>query len=261
MQIHNIICGKKYYEEKDNSSIDDSSWRFDRFYSYCEQELSDICTDRNTLLNYMIHLYYADEKFYDSDKAILWNVFGEDIYNRYSRNELCCNEIVLKKLEKKEKRARVSAEQIKKMCSNANIVNIKDLPDGKIAITDAELDCIVDVLPNDEEAQRLMISLLAIYRKINLNHEKGKMKVIKINKGKKNEITMYQLCKLADIHANQFYNRLKVLHENGLISIDMSNLKVPKITVCLLPHCMDKQEYEIGDINDVRTMILERKLA
>lgn len=261
MQIHNIICGKKYYDEKENSSIDDSSWRFDRFYSYCEQELLDICTDRNTLLNYMIHLYYADEKFYDSDKAILWNVFGEDIYNRYSKNELCCNEIILKKLKKKEKKARVNAEQIKKMCSEANIVRIKDLPEGKVAITDAELDYIVDVLPNDEEAQRLMISLLALYRKINLTHKKGKMRVIKISKGKKNEITMYQLCKLADIHANQFYNRLQVLHEKGLICIDVSNLKVPKITVCISQHCMEKKEYEIGDINDVKMMLLERKLA
>lgn len=79
LKMHNIICGKKYYDEKEGTCIDDTTRRFDRFYSYCENELMGICPDRETLLNYLIHLFYTNEEFYNCDKAILWNVFGEDI--------------------------------------------------------------------------------------------------------------------------------------------------------------------------------------
>jgi len=89
---HNIICGKKYYDEKESSSIDTSTWRFARFYSYCEEELTNVCKDRKKLLNYLIYLYYIDEKFCNSDKSILWNVFGKDICNRYIHNEICTSD-------------------------------------------------------------------------------------------------------------------------------------------------------------------------
>lgn len=252
MQMHNVICGKKYYDEKESSCIDDSNWRFDRFYSYCEEELLDICSDRKLLLNYLIYLFYADGEFYESDKAILWNVFGVDICNRYIENELCSDDAILKKLFKKEKRAKVKAEEIRKMCSEANLVCIKDLSEKSISITDVEVKHIAEVLSDDLEAQRLMISLLAVYRKINVENEKGKLKKIKLTKGKKNEVTMHQLCKLADIYCNQFYNRLKRLHESKLINIDVENLKIPKITVCIPILAKEHTEYEISDINDVK---------
>lgn len=261
LDIHNIICGKKYYDEKENSSIDDSTWRFDRFYSYCENELLDICSDRRILLNYIIHLFYTNENFYGCDKSILWNVFGEDICNRYIKKEI--NESVeeLTKLAKKEKRAKVKSESIKKMCSNANIIHIKELPEKEILITDTELTYIADAVSDDKEAQRLMIALLALYRKVNAEHKKGKMKAIKISKGRKNEITMYQICKLADIHYNQIHNRLKLLHEKGLINIDIHNMKVPKIIACIPVQAKIHEEYQITDINDVRYKLLERMFA
>lgn len=261
LQMHNVICGKKYYDEKESSCIDDSTWRFERFYSYCEEQLLDICSDRKVLLDYMIHLFYADGEFYESDKAILWNVFGSDICNRYIENELCSDSTIAKKLFKKEKRAKAKAEDIKEMCSKANIICIKDLPDKPITITDTEITYISDMLPSDIEAQRLMVALLAIYRKINVDSKNGKGKVIKIAKGKKNEVTMYQLCKLADIYCNQFQSRLKALYEKELIDIDVENLKVPKVKICIPK--MEKMcvEYEISDINDVRKLMLEQKIA
>lgn len=261
LDMHNIICGKKYYDEKENSSIDDSTWRFDHFYSYCENELMDICPDRKILLNYLIHLFYTNENFYDCDKGILWNVFGEDICNRYMKKEINESQGELVKLAKKEKRAKVKSGAIKKMCSNANTIHIKELPEKETYITDAELAYIADTVSDDKEAQRLMIALLALYRKINADHQTGKLKAIKIKKGKKNEITMYQICKLADIHYNQIYNRLKLLHEKRLIDVDIHNMKVPKITVCIPVQEMVNEEYQITDINDVRTKVLERMFA
>ena len=261
LQMHNTICGKKYYDEKENSCIDDSTWRFEPFYAYCEEELLKECSDRETLLNYLIHLFYTDDKFYNCDKAILWNVFGEDICNRYMHNDICTDEILLKKLGKKENKAEKNARKVKKMLSSANIISIKDLPEESVVITDTELNYIAKTIPDNAEAQRLMISLLALYRKINVNHKKGKYKAIKITKGKKNEITMNQLCKLSDIYLNQFHNRLKVLHEKELINIDLGNLKVPKVEVCIPEMRKDDKEYEIIDINDVGTMLSECKLA
>ena len=259
LQMHNIICGKKYYDEKESYSVDDSTWRFQRFYSYCEEELLNICSDRKLLLNYMIYLFYADADFYYCDKAILWNVFGEDICNRYLKKELCVDDVILAKLAKKEKKAKTKAEQIKQMCSQANIISIKDLPEKEIFITDKEIKYIVKVLPNDDVAQRLMVALLALYRKINVD-EKGK-KAIKIQKGKKNEITMNQICKLADIHYNQVYGRLKILYEKGLIGIDLQNMKVPKIISCIPKQEKLHEEYTIIDINDIRKYMPERQFA
>lgn len=261
LQMHNTICGKKYYDEKENTCIDDSTWRFEPFYAYCEEELLKECTDRETLLNYLIHLFYADDKFYNCDKAILWNVFGEDICNRYMNKDICTDEILLKKLAKKENRAAKNAEKVKKMVSSANIISIKDLPEETVIISDAELNYIAETIPDNEEAQRLMLSLLALYKKINVGNGEEKSKAIKISKGKKNEITEYQLCKLSDIHLNQFHNRLKILHEKGLISINMSNLKVPKIKVHIPKLCEEGKEYKIIDINDVGTILSECKLA
>ena len=261
LQTHNIICGKKYYDEKENSNIDDSSWRFARFYSYCEEELLKICKDRNKLLNYMIYAYYTDEKFCNSDKGILWNVFGEDICNRYMKRELCVSEEIKSKLKQKEKKAKDKAEQVKKMCSEANIICIKELSEKKIVITDAELNYILKNLPGDIEAQRLLIALLAIYRKINVEHKKGQMKKIKIKKGKKNEVTINQICKLADIYYNQIHGRLKKLSDNGMIEIDISNIKVPKITVCVPEAEKENEEFVIRDINDVYKNVIERKFT
>lgn len=261
VQMHNTICGKKYYDEKENSCIDDSTWGFDCFYSYCEEELLKECSDRKTLLNYLIYLFYTDDEFYNCDKAILWNVFGQDICYRYMNKDICTDEILLEKLAKKESRAEKNAKKVKKMISNANIISIKDLPEESVVITDAELNYITKTIPDNAEAQRLMISLLAVYRKININHKKGKYKTIKISKGKKNEITMNQLCKLSDIYLNQFHNRLKILHEKKLINIDLDNLKVPKVEVCIPELRKQDKEYNIININDVGTILSECKLA
>lgn len=261
LKIHNIICGKKYYDEKEGTCIEDSAWRFDRFYSYCENELMGICPDRETLLNYLIHLFYTNENFYNCDKAILWNVFGEDICKRYIRKEINVSLDDLEKLAKKEKKAKVKAEKIKEMCSNANIIHIKDLPENAIYITDTDVKYIVDSIPDNQEAQRLMIALLALYRKINVDHEKGKKKAIKIKKGNKNEVTIYQICKLADIHYNQVHNRLKLLYEKRLIDIDLKNMKVPKITVYIPDQNKEREEYKIVNINDIRVSIFESKMA
>lgn len=262
LNIHNIICGKKYYDEKEGTCIGDSTWRFDRFYSYCENELLEICHNRETLLNYLIHLFYTNENFYNCDKAILWNVFGEDICNRYMKREINMSPDALTKLAKKEKKAKIKAEQIKKMCSNANLIHIKDLPENEIYITDTDVKYIAETIPDDQEAQRLMIALLVLYRKINSEHGKGKKKAIKIKKGKKNEITIHQICKLADIYHNQVYNRLELLYEKKLIDIDLQNMKVPKITVYIPEREKKHEEYKIVDINDIREVnIFENKMA
>lgn len=262
LQMHNIICGKKYYDEKESSCVNDATWRFTRFYSYCEEELLAICSDRDLLLNYMIYLFYTNADFYHCDKSILWNVFGEDICNRYIHKEINVSTTELKKLAKKEEKAKRQAEVIEKMCSDANAINIKDLPQKEIYITDTEVDYVIESVTDDKEAQKLLIALLGLERKINAENEKGQhYKAIKIEKGKKNGVTMHQICKLADIYYNQIYNRLQVLYEKKLIDIDLQNLKVPKIKVCIPTREKRTEEYQILDINDIRKNVLEYRLA
>ena len=51
---------------------------------------------------------------------------------------------VLGKLAKKEKRAKVKADKIKEICSNANIIHIKDLPGNAIYVTDTDIKYIAE---------------------------------------------------------------------------------------------------------------------
>ena len=262
LQMHNAICGKKYYDEKVNINIDDSTWRFNCFYNYCENELLNICSNRKLLLDYLIHMFYTDKDFYHCDKSILWNVFGQDICNRYIHKEINVSTTELKKLAKKVEKAKRQAEAIKQMCSDANVINIKDLPQKEIYITDSEVDYVMKTVTDDKEAQKLLVALLGLERKINAENKKGQhYKAIKIEKGKKNGVTMYQICKLADIYYNQIYNRLQVLYEKKLIDIDLQNLKVPKIKVCIPPQEKRIEEYQILDINDIRKNVLEYRFA
>lgn len=257
LKMHNVICGKKYYDEKTQKKSDESTWRFERFYSYCEEELLNVCKDREKLLNYVIYLFYADKDFCKKDKGILWNVFGKDICNRYIGKQLCISDEIMHDLSKKEKKAKCKADSIKEMCKNASIVSIRNLPEKEIVITDAELKFIFEKLPNNKEAQRVLITLLAIYRKVNLDNTGKKPIPVKIAKGSKNEVTKNQICKLSDIYYNQIDNRIKLLYNEGLINIDVSNIKVPKITVLVpdLEKC--HKEYSVGEINDVRTKIID----
>lgn len=269
-ETHNIICGKKYFDEKEGYASNDASWRFERFYNYCEMQLLSLCNDREKLLNYLIYAYYTDADLYSSDKSILWNTFGREIYGKYLKHDYIEDnkgekeDEILKQLKKKEQKAERQAYKIKEMCSNANVIKIENLPENKIIITDAELDYIKQVLSDDKAAQRLAVALLAVYKKINSDYDKGgkrkRKKVIKINKGKKNEITETQICKLANIYHNQFENRMKKLHEKKVIIINMDNLSIPKVSVEIQERVKYQDEYEIIDINDVRKLI-DIKLA
>lgn len=248
LEMHKKICGKKYYDDKSSSSMDDSSGRFERFYSYCEIELHKLCKNRNKLLNYLIYAYYTDKEFCNADKSILWNVFGKDICGHYLNGNVILDEKKLERLKKSEEKAQEKAEKVKEMCQSANIVHIHGLEDGEIIITKNEL-LEIDNNIDDSVARRLMIVLLALYKKLNINSEKNKC-AIKLVRGKKGEITKNQLCKLANIHYNQFDKRLEKLVQSGLISVDISNLKVPKISLNMILD-NDKDGHKISDINDV----------
>lgn len=253
---HNRLCGKKYYEEKADFGGDRNLQRFASFYNFCEMELSMICKEREKLLNYLIYLFYTDAEFRNCDKAILWNVFGRDICMRYqSKSEL--NDEILTKLKKYETKAEKQAETLKKQCSQKNIVHIKNLPNVEIVITDREIDYIAH-RTDDKEAGRLMLALLVLYKKINIeNDDKKRMYPVKISKGKKSEVTKNQLCKLADIYYNQFDNRIKALYDRKLIDINLSNLKIPKIYIKIPELDKFEKSYSINDINEIFYIVKE----
>ena len=256
LEIHKKICGKKYYDDKNGSGTDDSSRRFERFYSYCEIELHKLCKDRNKLLNYLIYAYYTDKEFCNADKSILWNVFGQDICCRYLNGNVILDENRLERLRKSEDKAQEKAEKVKDMCKSANTVLIHGLEDEEIVITQNELSKINSDV-DDPAAVRLMIVLLVLYKKLNKKLEKNRC-VIKLVKGKKGEVTKNQLCKLADIYYNQFDNRLEKLVQNGLISVDIGNLKVPKISVNI-PIDNEADGHIIKDINDVSVVLSQAR--
>ena len=256
LEIHKKICGKKYYDDKNGSGTDDSSRRFERFYSYCEIELHKLCKDRNQLLNYLIYAYYTDKEFCNADKSILWNVFGQDICCRYLNGNVILDENRLERLRKSEDKAQEKAEKVKDMCKSANTVLIHGLEDEEIVITQNELSKINSDV-DDPAAVRLMIVLLVLYKKLNKKLEKNRC-VIKLVKGKKGEVTKNQLCKLADIYYNQFDNRLEKLVQNGLISVDIGNLKVPKISVNI-PIDNEADGHIIKDINDVSVVLSQAR--
>lgn len=260
LKIHNQICGDKYYEEKNNINSD-SEHRFDCFYSFCETELMKLCNDRTKLLEYVIYQLYTEKEFIGCDKSILWNVFGEDICEIYRIGNINTSPEKITKLENKRRRTeKKNAEAVKALRKGSRIVNIKDLPDGEITVTDTEISYISGIVEENQICLRLAVVLMAIYRKINFDNVK-KPKPIKLESGQKNKVTKNQLRKLADIDHKQIIKGFKLLECRGLIHIDIGNLKVPKISVNIPKLKKTAKEYTIKDINEVNKIFSDQNIT
>ncbi|MDD3362793.1 MAG: hypothetical protein PHW34_14090 [Hespellia sp.] len=244
---HEIICNKKYNDEHTYGSMDDSGYRFLRFYSFCELELLKVCKDRAKLLNYMIYIYWFDDEFVKLDKSILWNVFGKDIIKLYLHKEICTDEKILKTLDKKHARV---LRKVTSGLDNASIVEIKDMSNDAVFITDAEVHEIKSSLPNDYVSQRLLFVLLVLYKKIQIDTTSKRERKLPITRSKKRMVTFNKLSKLSDIYYHQVEPRLKKLKNQELIAVDMKNIEKPKITPLIGYDLAAKEGCRIADINE-----------
>ncbi len=72
---------RKYLEEEYGytEDEDDRDEEFSALFSTIESELFGICSNRNDLCNYLVHIMY--NHFKNKSKAILWNICGDQIVN------------------------------------------------------------------------------------------------------------------------------------------------------------------------------------
>ncbi len=133
------------------------------------------------------------------------------------------------------------------MKENSRIVSIPFLDGLPEACFTKEDKKIMKDKVKDEEARKLLFVLSIIDRKINSGE--NKYKPIEIILNGKNQINYSRLCKLSDIDARHFNEKINILKENGLIDVDLKNLLKPKYSV-KFPYNDGEKCATIKSIND-----------
>jgi len=229
-----IISNEVFYDSDDSKDQkEENGIKYQLFFEDCANQLLKVCTnvkdkDNNqvdTLLDYLIYIYYTEPDFINSNNAILWNAFSKQMINRCSGgmvNEYIDIERVNKKLEK-------NAKKIKSLKANSYLVHIKqfdNMKETEFTISNNEINQVKNVL-NDINSQRLFLILLGLYRK------NGKTQ-IKIGSFGKENINQNQICKLArfDKDARQYKKSFANLLKLEYIKIDTEkSMKQPTVVI------------------------------
>ncbi len=215
---YGIISNEIYKNEDDENNKDENNMIYKLFFNHCQYELLSICSNVNKVLDYMIAGYYTEKELITTkNKAILWNSFPKDIINRtnnieWTKENETDNDALIKKAEKLKVRREKAKVKITNSKSTARLVKIKFLDDikNKIIINKNEIKQIKELIP-DSNSQRVFCVLLGLSRKCG--------KEFYICKGKKEQITETQICKMADIESRAFKTSIKKLIELELITI------------------------------------------
>ncbi|MBZ4647390.1 MAG: hypothetical protein JG777_2879 [Clostridia bacterium] len=244
---HDQIAQRHIFEEYNMDERQENGYRYDIFYGYAKAALLKICPDLDKLIDYVVYAFYADADFgiHNSDKAILWNCFGEEINKRLD-GQSNKKQIDVDKLIKKAQKMNAKRKKIK---AGDKKVIIGLFKDKRIAakVTKAEIKYIKEKL-KDPEARKLSLILLVLEkacRSINC-------KVFEIRQGDKTKITKTHVCKLAGISDLKYKKLMSLLNQNGVIELKKSNNGVTLECDVLFKNDNDVVVIEIHDINDCR---------
>lgn len=225
------IISKEVFKNIKTGNKEDSNIRYKVFFEYCRDTLLDVCNNvkegdgkLETLIDYLIYIYYTEPEFENTNNAILWNAFENELLKR-CLSENITDTVDVAKIQKRLKRRK---EKVKKMKQNSYLVNIKqfdNMSDIIITISDNEISNVKQKIQDDRDC-RLYLVLLGLYRKNN-------NEPFAIGSYSKFKINQSQICKLArfDKDARQYKKCIKNLLTQELITADFKNLKQPTITV------------------------------
>lgn len=234
----------------------DNDLQFKIFFSYCRDQLMDACCNvsgnvdkkMDTLLDYLIFIYYSELQFVDCNRAILWNAFESEMITRCTTGNI--NENI--DIERVQARLKNKKDKIDKIKQNKYQVYIKQFEtkqDINISIPQGLIDGTKNI--DDCYDRRLYLILWGLYNK-------NGCEPLKINSFSKNEINQSQICKLArfDKDARQYKKSIRNLINQGLVKIDKTKgIKSPAIIINNTFTQEEKSLETFNDINDYANYI------
>lgn len=219
---------KKRIREKCKEA-DDKYLEYDTFYYYCSGELLNIIGIRKKLVAYLVDIEYCQEVFIDDNKEILWNCFGDILYEN-----LCVNlkkdsgEIKTKKnayIERAEREEKI-AKMVKEM---------KDAQDKEyqVPIYQNEMDYILNMecRKNSQYDRYLLYLLIVNYKRklLFIEHNPD----IEMSEASKKHIKIYKNKRLGQKITKATFDKwiehditdkgLKRLEKGGIISVEDVN--------------------------------------
>lgn len=252
------VHDKEFSQDKQT----DKEYQYRIFYSYCKQELMNLCGNKEVLLDYLIHMHYINKNFIlnNDSKALLWNCFGSELNMRIQGKELTK---VVNNEDKINEKVDKLKDNIKKIKSNQEKVYIKQFhrfkDDGKedikdIEIYESELKYIKHEVIGYEK--RKILFILLMLKKFNVAYNNSE--AFKIFIGKKDVINKNHILKLADVNHKKYEDILIVL--NGLKFVELYGDKTGKILNCKVKE-IDKtgEKHIINDINECRKYLIKFK--
>lgn len=109
--------------------------KYDIFYHICEKSIMNIFDSREEAAGYLLDMEYLQRESENKSKNILWNCFGDIIYNNI------CNNLCYHNVRQRKKHYSTSLKTIKHV-GKETVKKLKDMPDHKVSIYADEIDWI-----------------------------------------------------------------------------------------------------------------------
>lgn len=255
------VFDKEFLQDKKTEN--EYKWRM--FYSYCRVELLNICANKKyqmnieQMLEYLIYIHYCDKKFTENNdsKAILWNVFGEELNQRIKGIDLVSKEIRTGELNKKIKKIKGAVKKQKKKQEDIYIKMFapKDKKDIKdIEIYQSEIKCIKKEVEGFEK--RKMMFVLLVLEKFSAAYTGKSLVNIYVNK--KNTINRTHILKLTGIDKRKYDDTLQML--NKLKFIELGIKKQGELLTCKVKDIeISGEKFIIQNINECKKYLKKLK--
>ena len=213
-------------EVKTNLDFEESDQQI--FYIYCRKRIKDIIKDRKMAANYFVDIEYYTEENKDDKKDILWNCFGDILYNN-----LCFNVDNSITFSAKRDRYTSSNEKEKAILKSLEEVKREQEELKKIPITQAVYDYLMDIKTraNRINDKYVMFVLYVFYERFKKKYD-PKAEYVRIYKRQAEKITCAAIDKLIGIPCTK--KALEQLQKKGYIRIEIC-VKYDKVYLLNLP--------------------------
>lgn len=190
--------------------------KYDVFYYMCEKMIINIFGNREEAAEYLLDMEYLQRENDNRGKKILWNCFGDLIYNNI------CNNLCLDNVRQRKQHYQTNYKTIKKI-ANQVVENMKEVKYNEINIYKEDLKWL-DSLSYKSALDRELLYIFLVMCKRN----GGKFKIYAY---KKKAITCHSIDKMLGDNVCVCRNGMKRLEEMGVITIDTVVRKYHNVSV------------------------------
>lgn len=191
--------------------------RYDVFYYMCEKMIMHIFDSREEAAEYLLDMEYLQRENENKGKNILWNCFGDLIYQNI------CDNLCLENVKHRKQHYQTKHETVKEIAEQT-VEKIKEVVYENVDIYKAELEWIDSFQYGNYKLDRELLYILLVMQK----RSKGKFKIYM---NKKKAITCHAIDKMLGDDVCICKNGLNRLEQMGAISVNIVKRKHYEILV------------------------------